>query len=205
MSGSAEMLILGFLVGLTGALSPGPMLVAAINASMKEGWAAGPKVALGHLAVEFLIIVLITAGLYGALAGYSSLIAGFGGIALIVFGALVVLESRQAQIDATQNVGNQSTPFIAGSVTSVGNPYFWIWWLTVGSPLLIGALQGGLMVMIAFIAGHWSATLGWYTLVSASIHRGRFFLSTREYRIVLASCGIFLVVFGVYYVSTVIS
>jgi hypothetical protein len=61
------------------------------------------------------------------------------------------------------------------------------------------------MVMIAFIAGHWGATLGWYTLVSVSIHKGRFFLSTREYRIVLASCGIFLVVFGVYYVSTVIS
>ncbi len=202
MSGPADMLILGFIIGLTGALAPGPTLVAAINASVKGGWTAGPKVTVGHMVVEILMIALIVGGLSVVLSGYSSMIAVIGGAALIVFGILTILGARQARIDVPQESAQHAEPVIAGFLTSVSNPYFWIWWLTVGSALLIGAMEGGLIVMIAFIAGHWGADLGWYTLVGISIHKGRFFLGQRHYRIVLAACGIFLIAFGAYYLST---
>lgn len=203
MSTAPEMLLLGFLIGLTGALAPGPTLIAAINASVKGGWTAGPKVTLGHIIVEVLIIALIAGGLALVLQGYSLLIAIIGGTALVAFGLFTILGARQAGIDITgTEVPRHSEPVIAGFLTSIVNPYFWLWWLTAGSALLMAAMEGGIIVLIAFIAGHWSADLGWYTLVSTSVHKGRFFLKQKEYRIVLAACGLFLMGFGMYFIIT---
>jgi len=63
MNGIIQMFFLGFLIGLTGALAPGPTLIATINASLKGGWSMGPRVTLGHIAVEILMVILIIAGL----------------------------------------------------------------------------------------------------------------------------------------------
>lgn len=197
-----NMIILGFLIGLTGTLAPGPTLIATINASLKRGWSAGPLVTLGHIMVEVVMVGLIVAGLSLFIGDYAWLIAGIGGFALVIFGILTLLESRQAHIDITGNDPHATSPFLAGAVTSISNPYFWIWWFTVGSALLIGAYQGGIILVLAFILGHWMADLGWFTLVSVSIHKGRFILKEKQYRVILAVCGVFLMCFGGYYLYT---
>lgn len=197
-----EMCILGFIIGLTGALAPGPTLIATINASLKKGWSAGPWVTLGHVVVEMMIVAMIFAGLSILIGEYAWLIAGVGGGALVIFGILTISESRQAHIDITQDTGTTTSPFLAGAITSISNPYFWLWWFTVGSALLIGAFRGGIIIALAFILGHWAADLGWLTLVSTSIHKGKFILGEKEYRLTLAVCGVFLVCFGGYYLLT---
>jgi len=194
-----EMLALGFLIGLTGALAPGPTLVATINTSLKGGWSMGPRVTLGHVAVELLMVLLIIGGFTLVIGDYAWLIGGIGGLALIIFGILTIRDARSAVLQLCGDQAETVHPVLAGAVTSVSNPYFWIWWFTVGSALLIGAYTGGLILVIAFIAGHWAADLGWFTLVSVSIHRGRFVLEERTYRWILGLCGLFLVVFGGYY------
>ncbi len=196
-----EMLILGFLIGLTGALAPGPTLVVTINASLKGGWSMGPRVTLGHAAVELLMVLLIVGGFTLVIGDYAWLIGGIGGLALILFGTLTVRDARTAVLPLSGEQTETVHPVLAGAVTSISNPYFWIWWFTVGSALLIGAYTGGLVLVIAFIAGHWAADLGWFTLVSASVHRGRFVMRERTYRWILGSCGLFLVVFGGYYLA----
>jgi len=205
MNAIIEMFFLGFLIGLTGALAPGPTLIATINASLKGGWTMGPRVTLGHAVVEVVMVLLIIAGLSVIIGGYFWLIGGIGGAALIVFGVFTIIESRHTEFDLmppqSEGLGTTTGPFLAGMLTSISNPYFWLWWLTVGSALMIGALYGGIATAIAFIIGHWAADLAWFTLVSISVHRGRFLLRGREYRWILALCGLFLIVFGVYYVS----
>jgi len=196
-----QMLALGFLIGLTGALAPGPTLVATINASLKGGWSMGPLVTLGHAAVEILMVLLIVAGFALVIGDHAVLIGGIGGLALIIFGALTLSDARSAVLPHTGEQTETVHPVLAGAVTSISNPYFWIWWFTVGSALIIGAYTGGLVLVIAFIAGHWAADLGWFTLVSASIHRGRFILEEHTYRWILGLCGLFLIVFGGYYLA----
>jgi threonine/homoserine/homoserine lactone efflux protein len=203
-----QMFVLGFLIGLTGAIAPGPTLIATINSSLKGGWMMGPRVTLGHMAVEILMVVLIIAGLNVLIGGYSWLIAIVGGTALVIFGILTILESRHAQVSLPSKAPSpdeksKSGPFISGVVTSISNPYFWLWWLTVGSSLMIGAYAGGILSAAAFILGHWGADLGWFTFVSVSIHKGRFLLRDREYRWTLAACGVFLLLFGGYYLATI--
>ncbi len=197
------MLGLGFIIGLTGALAPGPTLIATINSSLAGGWSMGPRVTLGHAFVELLMVIVIITGLSVAVSAYSVIIAAVGGVALVVFGALTIRGAWTANLSFSETPSVSPRPFLAGILTSISNPYFWIWWFTVGSALLIGAYQGGLILAIAFILGHWGADLAWLTLVSASIYRGRFVLDETHYRWILGLCGLFLIGFGLYYLLTI--
>lgn len=195
-----QMLAMAFTIGLTGALAPGPTLVATVNSSLKDGWTAGPKVAAGHALVETLIFLLIIGGLADAMQGYSHAIALAGGLALIIFGLMTIKGSRSATMAAPQGqaIGNA---YLAGIITSAANPYFWIWWLSIGSALVLSGLSSGLLMAALFMIGHWGADFGWYTLVSSSLDRGRSILSEKSYRTILGICGGFLICFGIYFLS----
>jgi len=193
--------LLGLVIGLTGALAPGPTLVATINASIAGDWRIGPKVTAGHMIAEGVIFLLIVLGLATLALPYTSAIALIGGIALIVFGALTIAGSRGASLGGPVT-GTAANPYIAGLVTSAANPYFWIWWLTIGSAMVIAGLAGGIVLAGVFMVGHWCADLGWFTLVSTGVSRGRTILSDISYRRIMAVCGVFLILFGAYYLST---
>jgi threonine/homoserine/homoserine lactone efflux protein len=194
-------LVLGFVIGLTGALAPGPTLVATMGATLRDGWKAGPTVTLGHMIVETGIFLLILAGISASAVQFTSGIALVGGAALVVFGILT-LRSAAGGSPKAQGDAPTGSSLMAGIVTSVTNPYFWIWWLTIGSVFLMVALGAGIAPAIAFILGHWGADLAWYTVVSLCVHRGRSVLSGPRYRAVLTLCGLFLIAFGGYYLWT---
>jgi threonine/homoserine/homoserine lactone efflux protein len=195
--------LLGLVIGLTGALAPGPTLVATINASISGDWKIGPKVTAGHMIAESVIFLLIVLGLAAIALPYTTAIAAIGGVALIVFGALTIAGSRGASMSGPVT-GTVSNPYVAGLVTSAANPYFWIWWLTIGSAMVIAGLAGGIVLAAVFMVGHGCADLGWLTLVSTGISRGRTILSDTSYRRVMGACGAFLILFGAYYLVKII-
>jgi threonine/homoserine/homoserine lactone efflux protein len=195
-----QMLFMAFTVGLTGALAPGPTLVATVNSSLKDGWTAGPKVAAGHALVEVLVFVSIVGGLAAVMQQYSHAVSLAGGLALIIFGIMTAKGSKSATMVAPhgQMTGNA---YLAGIITSAANPYFWIWWLSIGSALVLSGLKAGLIMAAIFMIGHWGADFGWLILVSISLDRGRSILSERSYRRILGICGGFLVCFGIYFLN----
>jgi len=195
-----QMLAMAFAIGLTGALAPGPTLVATVNTSLQDGWKAGPRVAAGHAFLETLIFFLILGGLADAMLAQTRIISLVGGLALIAFGALTLFGSSRASL-ASPGGGLAGNAYLAGLVTSAANPYFWIWWLSVGCALLLSGLQAGAFMAALFMIGHWGADFGWYTLVSLSLDRGRTVLSQSNYRRILSACGIFLMCFGLYFLS----
>jgi threonine/homoserine/homoserine lactone efflux protein len=195
-----QMVLLGFVIGLTGALAPGPTLVATINASISGDWTTGLKVSLGHAIVELFLVILILLGLATVALPYTTVIAGIGGIALVIFGILTIKGSRKATM-RTSEVQTIANPYMAGLVSSAANPYFWIWWLSIGSAMVIAGLEGGLALAGAFMVGHWSADIAWFTLVSTGVSKGKTLFSDTVYQKIMGLCGIFLIVFGVYYLS----
>ena len=202
MTDTIQVFLLAFALGLTGALAPGPTFVATVNASISSGWTTGPKVTLGHMLAELALFILIVFGLAAVALPYTPVITVIGGIALVIFGALTLGGSRNVSIQNTPS-GIVTNPYLTGLVTSLANPYFWLWWLSIGSAMVIAGLEGGLVLAGIFMVGHWCADLGWYTLVSYGISRGTVFLSDRTYQIIMALCGIFLVLFGAYYLSRI--
>jgi threonine/homoserine/homoserine lactone efflux protein len=198
----ASTLVLGFLIGLTGALAPGPTLVATINAALAGNWTAGLRVSLGHIIAELAIFLLIILGLAGIAGPYMTVIAAVGGIALVIFGIMTLLGSRTATLGTAPGAA-VSGPCMAGLLTSLANPYFWIWWLSVGSALVIKTLEGGLLLAGVFMIGHWCADTGWFTFVSTGVSRGKTILPDTTYHRIMAACGVFLVLFGIYYLAGV--
>lgn len=214
-----EMLLVAFAIGLTGALTPGPTLVATIRASFEHGWYAGPAIIAGHCLVEFVVFILIILGLITVAGQYSWLIAAFGGLTLVIFGIMTILGSRTLSLSGTLTEGARMAKpgwepvrnngirqvFLSGVLTSIANPFFWVWWLSIGSAMVMAGLEGGLILGAAFLVGHWVADITWYTIVSATIHRGRSLLSDNWYRAINVLCGGFLVVFGIWFFSVAIS
>jgi len=194
--------LLGLVIGLTGALVPGPTLVATINTSVTGGWKTGARVSAGHALIEAVIFSAIILGVSAvtAVSEYSGLIGAIGGTALVLFGILTI-RGAGSGVPEGGSGSVVANPYLAGAVTSVSNPYFWLWWFSVGSALVLAAARQAFLFALAFLAGHWSADFGWYTIVSASIHRGKRIFDEHVYAWVLRGCGAFLVLFGISYLS----
>jgi threonine/homoserine/homoserine lactone efflux protein len=193
-----------FGVGLSGALVPGPMLTVTISDSVKKGFIAGPMVVLGHILVEIAMMVIILAGLGQVIGSQTAafIIGTFGGLVLIFMGYNIsrskdTLSSIKTEENGIQKYGS----LLKGIITSISNPYFFIWWATIGLAFMFKGLElAGIFGLLGFSIGHWSADLSWYSTVSFFSSRGSKFMSDRTYKIAMLVCGAFLVMLGIYFI-----
>lgn len=195
------MLLIGFGVGLTGAVVPGPMLFATIEKSFKKGWTAGPKIVLGHALIESVITLLIIVGLNSLINdSVYSIISLVGGFSLVFFGVMTVKSPVNDPYSYSSSNDILNSPIISGVITSASNPYFWMWWFTAGSALVLHGFEIGILAAVLFVIGHWLADLGWYSAVSTSFSRGKKLISARKHEGIMRMCGIFLILFGTWFV-----
>jgi threonine/homoserine/homoserine lactone efflux protein len=195
-----EMLTIGFVLGLTGALVPGPMLFVTIDTSLKRGWKAGPEIFVGHAILEFIICVLIIYGITAVSDSTVMAISILGGATLVIFGLMTMKSAKGAADSMHEHDKGTSKPILAGILTSASNPYFWIWWLAAGSALVLRGMEIGLIAAVMFMVGHWLADIGYFTVVSTSFSKGKKLMSPKVYERVLLSCGLFLVLFGSWFI-----
>jgi threonine/homoserine/homoserine lactone efflux protein len=190
------------LISLSGVMSPGPITAVAVGRGGESPY-AGVLVALGHGLVEFPLIAVVAWGL-GALVDapwVRTAIALVGGVVLLVLG-IGMLRNRQG---AATKEPERRVPLIAGLLLSVGNPFFLIWWVTVGAALVARSLQFGVWGPLVLGVVHWSVDLTWCTFLSALSYRGRRTFGPRFHETVLVLCGAFLVLFGGKYIWEAVS
>jgi threonine/homoserine/homoserine lactone efflux protein len=84
-------------------------------------------------------------------------------------------------------------------VASVSNPYWTLWWATIGLGYLMAAMKLGVGGVIMFFLGHITADFAWYSIVSLGISRGKALLKDKTYQIIIRFCGLFLLGFGVWF------
>ncbi len=195
-----------FLVGLSGALVPGPMLTVTISDSVQKGFKAGPLVVLGHFLVEIALIILILAGL-GWLIGSTTaafVIGTVGGLVLVFMGYRISSSSNPLTDSSSKEMlAQRYGPVLGGVITSISNPYFFIWWATIGCAFMFKGLElAGIFGLIGFLVGHWSADLSWYSAVSFFTSKGSKIMTDNHYKIIMRICGIFLIILGIYFVLT---
>lgn len=193
-----------FGVGLSGALVPGPMLTVTISDSVKKGFKAGPLVILGHFITEFAIMIAILAGL-GYIIGSQTavfIIGTVGGLVLIFMGYNVTKQDKTLSDIKNENYKSQKYGSIMGGViTSLSNPFFYIWWATVGCAFMFKGLElAGIIGLLGFVIGHWSADFSWFAIVSFFSSRGSKIMNDKTYKSVMMICGAFLVVLGAYFI-----
>ena len=196
---------LAFVVGLSGAMMPGPVTLLTVVAAAQSGLAAVIMIVAGHALLEFAVIAAVSLGFGKPLTRPAVVraIGATGGIVLIGLGALALLPSAAG---ATQQFG-QITPWRAlwlGALVSATNPYWILWWATVGMTFLTRALVRGPVGLATFAVGHVSSDAVWLMLIGIIIG----FFTDRwlrpdspVYHVLIMVCGVFLLLIGFYFLT----
>jgi threonine/homoserine/homoserine lactone efflux protein len=158
-------------------------------------------VVLGHGLLEILLVAGITLGLGAVLARESVLgaLGVLGGIVLVwmAWGMLRGLRGLKLQGGAPPGAGRH--PVLAGILTTASNPYWTLWWATIGLGYVALSQRLGATGLGAFYLGHICSDLAWYSLVSGTLAAGGGLLTDRVYRGLVGACAVFLFAFGVYF------
>ncbi|MBM4285493.1 MAG: lysine transporter LysE [Deltaproteobacteria bacterium] len=190
-----------FVAALSGALMPGPLLTATVGEAARRGFWAGPLIIVGHGLLELALVVLLLAGL--GIWLHQPLVLGLVGLSgAVVLGCMglgLLKASRFSRLDLTGAAAAGPHPVIAGVLLSLANPYWLIWWLTIGLGYVMFSAKYGWPGVFMFFCGHLLADFAWYSLVSGAVAQGRQFISDRVYRGFLAGCAVFLLGFGLYF------
>lgn len=186
------------LISLSGVMAPGPITAVTIGKG-NESPHAGALVALGHGIVEIPLMLFIFYGFGYLFQLYQTrVIIGFAGGAFLIFMAVGMFRSvRQVQVNSRSNV---HSPITAGIFLSLGNPYFLIWWATVGTALILRSGRFGTLAFFIFAFAHWSCDFLWCYFLSTVSFKGRQFLGLRFQKIVFTICGVVLLFFGVKFI-----
>ncbi len=187
-------LVEAVLISLSGVMGPGPMTAVTVGKGSESPY-AGALVAVGHGIVEFPLMVFIFYG-FGYFLSQSyvkAAIALVGGLFLLVMAVGMFRDIRRAEINSTRYSGSA---IAAGVLLSLGNPYFLVWWATVGATLILRSVSFGLLGFLLFAVLHWSCDLLWCSLLSAISFKGGQFLGRGFQKVVFAICGVLLLVFG---------
>jgi threonine/homoserine/homoserine lactone efflux protein len=206
-----EIFIISFIVALSGALSPGPLLTFTIFKSLqnKKGYLEGLLIMLGHAVLEFGIILALLLGasifLQNTIILFS--IGLIGSILLIFFGILVVKDTLLHPVDfdvesiQKENIkGFKGNSFLGGILVSLSNPYWTLWWAVIGLSLMVNfniGFQNPLGIFVFFL-GHEFGDLIWYVPISLLVCYGGKFVNSKIYNVILIICGVFMIFFGTF-------
>jgi threonine/homoserine/homoserine lactone efflux protein len=193
-----------FVIALSGALMPGPLLTATISESSQRGFIAGPLMIAGHAILELALVITLLLGLapffQKPLVFVATALIGSAILFWMAFGMFRSLPSLRLSWEGDQR--RRKHPMISGILMSVSNPYWIIWWATIGLGYIFYSWQFGFWGIAFFFVGHILADLGWYSLISVAVAGGRRFLTNRVYRGLIAICAVFLVMFAGYFAYT---
>jgi threonine/homoserine/homoserine lactone efflux protein len=203
--GLPALFLTAFIVGFSGAMMPGPLLAVNIAEAPGRGIRTGPILTGGHAIAELAVVIVLSAGLV-ALADNTAVKSGIGivgGAMLLFMGAGMIYELLKPRKESTFVQSNPKGPgrlVFAGIVTSLSNPYWYVWWATTGSAFLVKSLEHGIIGPPVFYIGHILSDLVWYSLVSILIWRGRRLVSGAGYKILIALCALFLLYLGIRFI-----
>jgi threonine/homoserine/homoserine lactone efflux protein len=188
-------------ISCSGAMQPGPVTATAIAMGARSRY-AGPLIAVGHGIIEFplMVVIILGMGKYFRLPKVQIAIGLAGGVFLILM-AMQALLSVKARADA-QPKALAGKPILAGIILSATNPYFLLWWATVGLALATQAAKWGVWAFAMFALAHWSVDLVWLQILSWASFKGSSLLGPRVQQIVLLVCSLAIFGFGVFFIYT---
>jgi len=183
----------------SGALAPGPIFFVTIIHGARSGTKSGIAFSIAHSIIEFTLVMLLALGLLSVTNEPTIRLAigGAGGAALIVFGALQIRSSIQEPNEPKSGQASTRNLFLIGLALTGLNPYFIIWWLTVGTNLIFLSLEfAGLVGVLFMYVCHVWVDYAWLTLIAGFAKRGAKILQFKWYRLMIAIFGAILIYFG---------
>ena len=211
-----EIFIFSFLVALTGALFPGPLLNFTIYKALKQkrGYLTAVFILLGHSTIELTLIIALLAGatIFFQNIIFLTLVQFIGGIFLVIYGIIAIRGVLKTNFETDYTLegntikGYKGNSYVGGILVSLSNPFWTIWWAGIGFSMMVDfniTLLKPIEILLFFL-GHELGDIVWYLPISIFVSYGGKSLNSRIYKYVLLACGAFMAVFGTYYVLDIV-
>jgi threonine/homoserine/homoserine lactone efflux protein len=188
------------LISLSGVLLPGPLFAITIRKASKSK-TAGALIAVGHGIVEFPLMFLI----FFVLSQFDipsivQVAVGLVGGFLMIYIGVQAFRNRHKQEEATAGLKRDSV--LAGAWTTAANAGFILWWLTIGTTLILNAKLFGLLGFSVFAGVHWLVDFSWYTVVALLIFKSQRFWTERTRMGITIFCVAVFIGFGAYFMGS---
>ena len=189
-----SLLISGMLLGLSAGLSPGPMLTLVIAQTLRHGIREGTKVALAPLLTDtpIVIVCLLFLSVFSDMRPALGVISMFGGLYLFYLG---LNSMRFKAVDLQEDVDPKSLK--KGLMVNFLNPSPYLFWTSIGGPLVLKASSTSLVAAVAFVLPFYVMLVGSKIVVAIVSGRSRNLMKSRHYTIILKILGLVLIGFGI--------
>jgi len=201
----AEFAVAVIVISISGVMSPGPLFAANVAYGIKGGVKTGLKMAYGHTVVELPLVILLGVGAISleTIPQFRETIALLGAISLFAFAGIQI---RSVIKKPTTAFEGKHGPFLAGIILSALNPFFLIWWFTIGFKLISDALViasfVGIGIMFVF---HIWMDYAWLCTVSFLSSKGKKILSSKNYSMFMIAISGILIYFGIVFAKEALS
>ncbi len=199
-----------FVTGLSGALMPGPVLAVTISAVAQIGFIASVLIILGHSILELVMVLSLALGLKNFLRNryVTGVIGVVGGIVMLWFSygmikeAYIGISAPQAMVPNHQDNFTHFSLIGKGILTSLSNPYWLIWWATIGATYMLVSLEKSIIGISTFYIGHISSDFATYCSIAGALVLGKQLFSNKVYMGLIIICGLFLIYMGSFFFYT---
>jgi threonine/homoserine/homoserine lactone efflux protein len=186
----------GAILGLSAGFAPGPLLALVISETLQYDMIAGFKVAVAPILTDLPIIVL-TLLLLAKLSSFHTILG-----VISVMGALFILYMGYESIRTTGASigldGFSPNSLRKGIVVNALNPHPYLFWLTVGAPITIKAMDHGFAETFAFIGSFYVMLVGSKIVLALLVGKSRSFLTDNMYIYTMRCLGLVLIGFAVF-------
>ena len=189
------------IISVSGVMSPGPLFTANIMYGLKEGTQSGLKIAAGHTVIELPLIILLAVGVISleTIPGFKTTIVLLGAIGLFGFAGLQIKNALTKKMQTGIQVKHGA--FLTGILFSALNPFFIIWWFTIGFKLISDSIDLWSYWGIGILFGvHIWMDFVWLGFVAFSASKAGNILSNQNYRILMIALSSVLIYFGISFV-----
>ena len=206
-----QIFIGSMIVAFSGALVPGPMLTLVISSVARKGFWTSFFIVVGHSLLELVVVIGFFLGILKFLDNplIARIIGLLGGIFLLYMGIDIVVSifKKKFTIDfksvlKQRTITGKSTMTVIfkGILISLMNPYWFIWWISIGAAFLLKSVEFNMAGISSFYIGHISADFIWYLFIGFLVNTGRRFFNQKIYNGILIACSIFLFYLGIRFI-----
>lgn len=184
----------GVLLGLSSGLSPGPLLTLVLTQTIKHNRAEGIKVALSPLITDLpiILVTVLILSKFAQLDIFLAIISFIGAIFLAYLG-VESLRTREMSIDLQDS---KSGSLRKGIIANFLNPSPYLFWATVGTPLMFKAYKTDLLTSMLFMVSFYVFLIGSKIVVAILVDRTKQFINQRIYLVIVRILGIGLLIFS---------
>ena len=186
----------GMVFGLSAGLAPGPLLTLVISETLKGGLKAGIRVSFAPLITD-LPIVLLTLVVISKLTHFNivlGLISLFGA----AFVAYLGYESFCSKEIPVSSGDTDLQSLKKGVITNLLNPHPYLFWFSVGSPMVVRAFSANVLSAAAFICSFYVLLVGAKVALAVLISSSRSLLLGNAYQYTMKILGMILLLFAAF-------